>query len=128
MSGFFVYFNISAIIQFASPTTGISTLTFLLIAHGSISMCMIFACGANSSILPVTLSSNLAPTAIIRSDSWIAWFAYAVPCMPSIPSESSCVPGNAPSPISVMVTGIPVFSTNSRSFSEAPEIITPPPT
>ena len=41
---------------------------FFEIEDGSTSMWMISACGANWSTLPVTRSSNLAPTAIRQSE------------------------------------------------------------
>ncbi len=50
-----------------SPTTGMSTRTFLPIEVGSMSTWMIFALRANSSTLPVMRSSKRAPTAISRS-------------------------------------------------------------
>ena len=45
----------------------------------------------NSSSLPVMRSSQRAPIAMIRSQSVTALFAYAVPCMPSMPRWSGCV-------------------------------------
>ena len=43
--------------------------------------------GLNSSVLPVILSSNLAPIQNIKSQSCIAIFASYVPCIPSIPIQ-----------------------------------------
>src|ERR1039458_5565633 len=56
----------------AWPTIGMCAGTFLDISAGSMSMWMNFAFGANSDSLPVIRSSNLAPTAQIRSASSIA--------------------------------------------------------
>ena len=56
----------------ASPTTGMSTRMFFEIEHGSMSMWMILACGANFLTSPVIRSSKRAPTAMRRSDSWTA--------------------------------------------------------
>ena len=78
------------------------------ISDGSTSMWTIFASRANSSIAPVTRSSKRAPMATIRSASSIAQLATRVPCMPSIPSHCGSDAGNAPSAISVVVTGAPV--------------------
>ena len=47
--------------------------------------------------------------------------------MPSIPSHWSCGAGNAPSPITVQVTGKRSEVHSSRSSSEALALITPPP-
>ena len=65
---------------------------------------------------------------MMRSHSCIAQFAYAVPCMPSIPSESGSVSGNAPLPMSVVVTGMRVLCARRRTSADAPDEITPPPT
>ena len=97
------------------------------ISVGSMSMCTIFACGANSSTAPVTRSSKRAPMATIRSASSIAQFATRVPCMPSIPSHAGSEAGNAPSAISVVVTGAAVSLANVRSSSAASALVTPPP-
>jgi hypothetical protein len=48
--------------------------------------------------------------------------------MPSMPSHWSCVAGNAPSPISVQVTGKRPATASSVSSSEALPFTTPPPT
>ena len=48
--------------------------------------------------------------------------------MPSISSDSGCSDGNAPRPISVVVTGICVSSASSSSSALASAEITPPPT
>ena len=79
--------------------------TFLPISAGSTSMCTTFARWANS--------SSVAGHAVVepradrddRSASSIAQFAVRVPCMPSIPSQRRSHAGNAPSAISVVVTG-----------------------
>jgi hypothetical protein len=113
--------------SFKSPTIGMSTGTFFWIEVGSMSMWMILACGANSSTFPVTRSSNRAPTAMIRSLWEIAMFAAYVPCIPSIPMCRGSVLGNAPIPISVVVTGIPRMCARSVSCAEDPERMTPPP-
>ena len=66
---------------------GMSTLTFLLMDDGSISMWILREPGENASSRPVMRSSNRAPMQIIRSQSCIAQFASQVPCMPSMPSQ-----------------------------------------
>ena len=48
--------------------------------------------------------------------------------MPSIPSESSCVPGIVPSPSSVLTTGACSFSASSTTCFDAPEMTAPWPT
>ena len=50
-----------------AATMGMSTLTFLLIELGSMSMWMTLAWGAKASSRPVTRSSKRAPTATSRS-------------------------------------------------------------
>ena len=70
-----------------SPTNAKSTAMFLLIEEGSISMCIFFDLGENSSILPVILSSKRAPILIIKSQSCIALFASNVPCIPNMPKN-----------------------------------------
>ena len=72
-----------------SPTMPRSTLTFLLIEDGSMSMWIFFDPGEKASSRPVMRSSKRAPTAIIRSQSCMALFASKVPCMPSMPSQCS---------------------------------------
>ena len=47
--------------------------------------------------------------------------------MPSIPSQFGSRAGNAPSAISVVVTGAPVAAANARSSSDASAWTTPPP-
>ena len=86
------------------------------------------ACGAHASSWPVTRSSKRAPTAISRSQFWTAMLAQYVPCIPSIPSDSSSVSGKAPRPWSVVVTGIRVWRARSVSASVAFDEIVPPPT
>ncbi len=54
-------------------------------------------------------------------------FAAYVPCIPSIPSESASEPGNAPIPMSVVVTGRESARESSASSPEAFDRITPPP-
>ena len=51
----------------ASPTIGTSAARFLPISAGSMSACTIAAPGAKLSSLPVTRSSNRAPSATSRS-------------------------------------------------------------
>jgi len=104
-----------------------STRTFFWMDVGSMSMWMILACGANSLIFPVTRSSKRAPTARITSELEIAMFAAYVPCIPSIPSESGSDPGNAPIPMSVVVTGRERARESSASSPEAFDRMTPPP-
>ena len=48
--------------------------------------------------------------------------------MPSHLSESGCVSGKQPMPISVVVTGMFVSWANSSSSLDAPEEMMPPPT
>ncbi len=102
-----------------SPTIGRSTLTFLLIDDGSMSIWIFFEPGEKASSRPVMRSSKREPTAIIRSQSCIAQFASQVPCMPSMPSHCGSAAGKAPSPISVEVIGKPVSLTSSRRESQA---------
>ena len=108
------------------------------------SMCTIVPCSQNLSTLPVTRSSNRTPKASSRSapsatfcalpsvsfsnSPLTAQLAYAEPCMPSQRSDSSCVSGNAPTPMMVVVTGMPVASTSRRSASLASALMMPPPT
>jgi len=67
-----MYSSIRERMSLASPTTGMSARTFLAMLVGSMSMWTIFALGANVSTVPVTRSSNLAPTAIRQSQSCTA--------------------------------------------------------
>ena len=122
------YFNFkSERTLFASPTIGMFTLTFFPISAGSTSMCITSAFFANSESLPVTLSSNLTPTAMIRSASVKARFAYFVPCMPAIPRQRLLVSGKVPLPVSDVITGIFESSANSVSTLLPFEDVTPPP-
>ena len=91
-------------------------------------MCAIFAFGAKAEILPVTRSSKRAPTQKSRSHAFTALFAAISPCMPSMHSDSSSVSGNAPSPSSVVVTGMSALCASSRTRSAVSEPMTPPPT
>ena len=50
-----------------------------------------------------------------------------VPCMPSIPSHCGSLAGNAPSAISVVVTGAPVSRASAASSAAASACTTPPP-
>ena len=68
-----------------SPIKEWSTSIIFEIDDGSISICIILALGQNCFVSPVTLSSNLAPTAKRTSQLCIAMFASYVPCMPNIP-------------------------------------------
>ena len=70
-----------------SPTMPRSTLTFLLIEDGSMSMWIFFDFGEKASRRPVMRSSKRAPMQIIRSQSCMAMLASYVPCMPSMPSH-----------------------------------------
>ena len=65
----------SFIAALASATIGILTTIFLEIDAESISICIIFAFGANSEILPVTLSLNLVPIENNTSHSLTALLA-----------------------------------------------------
>ena len=78
--------------------------------------------------MPVTRSEKREPTTTSASHSETLKLAVFVPCIPSIPTYRSSVPGNAPLPINVSVTGASTFSTNSLSSLSAPEITAPPPT
>ena len=88
-----------------SPTIGTSARRFLEISAGSMSACTISASGAKESSLPVTRSSNLAPSAMSRSARCSAPTAATVPCMPGMPRCSGWLSGNAPRAISVVTTG-----------------------
>ncbi len=111
-----------------SPTIATSGARFLPISAGSMSACTILAFGANAASLPVTRSSNLAPSATTRSASWSAATAAYIPCMPGMPSASGWLSGNAPRAISVVVTGACASSASSRRASCESDLITPPPT
>ena len=89
----------------ASPFTLISGWIIFPNSAGSMSICIFVAFRQNSLTLPVIRSSQRAPIAIIRSHSTTALLANAVPCIPSIPTESGCISENAPLPSSVVVTG-----------------------
>ena len=113
----------------ASPWTGTSTATFLLMLEGSMSMWIFFEAGEKASSRPVTRSSKRAPTFSITSQSCIAMLASYVPCIPSMPRKFGSLAGTAPRPISVVVTGNPVSRTSRVSARHAagPEFTTPPP-
>ena len=104
-------------------------LTTLLIDAGSMSMWILRDPGQNSSSLPVTRSSNLAPTQTTRSAWCIARFASTVPCIPSMPTKRRSEAGNAPSPSSVSVHGASMRRTIEANSAQAlgPELISPPP-
>ncbi len=53
--------------------------------------------------------------------------ALKVPCMPSMPNHNGSVPGNAPSPIRDVVTGICAIFASLVTWSDARDRITPPP-
>ncbi len=59
----------------ASPITGTSTRTFLLMLDGSMSTWIFRLSGLNAASLPVTRSSNRAPTFSITSQPCMARFA-----------------------------------------------------
>jgi hypothetical protein len=75
----------------------------------------------------MTRSSKRAPIAISTSQFCIAMFDSNVPCIPSMPVNCGSVPGNAPSPISVLVQGKPRRRTSRVSCGAASFRITPPP-
>ena len=60
------------------------------------------------------------PGPITRSASSIARLAYATPCIPGIPTKSTCASGNALRPRSVVMTGIWAFSGQFPQFLERP--------
>jgi hypothetical protein len=107
---------------------GTSAWRFLPISAGSMSAWMTRAPGANESRLPVTRSSKRAPRLMIRSERCSPATAATVPCMPGMPRCWTWESGNAPRAISVVTTGMPVYSASARSSLEARERITPPPT
>ena len=65
----------------------------LSIEAGSISICIFFDFKANFAGSLVIRSSNLAPTAKIKSLLCIAMFASYVPCIPNIPKNLSSLAG-----------------------------------
>ena len=89
---------------------------------------MTAAPGAKLSSLPVTRSSNLAPSATRRSAFCREPTAATVPCMPGMPTFWGWLLGKPPRAISVVTTGIPVSSASASSSALAPALITPPPT
>ena len=105
-----------------------SALMFLLISDGSTSICTMFAFFANSFALPITLSLNLAPNTISKSDCVTPKFDAFVPCIPIIPVYLLFVPSKAPLPISESHTGASTNSANSLTSLSASEITAPPPT
>ena len=115
------------IASLTSPWIGICALIFFEIEDGSTSMWITVALGLNLSSLPVIRSSNLAPTAIRRSQPCIAIFASYEPCMPSIWMNWGSSPGKHPSPIKVFVTGKFKYFAKFVNSSEALLLITPPP-
>eukprot|EP00834_Sanchytrium_tribonematis_P005394 NODE_323_length_9725_cov_0.840536.p11 type:complete len:130 gc:universal NODE_323_length_9725_cov_0.840536:3464-3075(-) len=109
-----------------SPSIASFTITTLLIFFGNMSNWKIpprfsfdafLASGANFSKFPVTLSSNLAPRAMMISAFCIAKFAYADPCIPSMCNDNSFNSSITPIPIKVVVTGICAFSESSLTSS-----------
>src|SRR5260221_655054 len=58
----------------------------------------------------------------------MARFTCTHPCMPGMPRLSGWSCGNDPSPCSVVMTGIPVYSASASSSADAPDWITPLPT
>ena len=90
-------------------------------------MWMILACGANSSTLPVTRSEKRAPTAMSRSHSVTAMFAYLEPCMPTGPRFNGFEQRMAPLPMSEVTTGICMRSASSVSSEQAWLVTMPPP-
>mmetsp|Transcript_42293 Transcript_42293/g.101787 ORF Transcript_42293/g.101787 Transcript_42293/m.101787 type:complete len:216 (+) Transcript_42293:917-1564(+) len=81
------------------------------------------ATGAYFVIAPVVRSSNRDPTATIRSASWMAKFAYAAPCIPSMCRLSGSFSSKMPMPWQVVVTGMRLRWASSRTSSgqsEAP--------
>ena len=101
---------------------------FFEISAGSTSMWMILAPGAHSFItVESTRSSKRTPTARIRSDSWNAHVAAAMPCMPGMPTHNGLDAGNPPNPINVVVTGASESSARRINSPLAPLMITPPP-
>ncbi len=89
----------------ASPTISMSGSIILFISDGSMSMWMILALAQNLSAWPMMRSSNLEPMLMRRSHSQTALFAYAVPCIPSIPRFRGCISEMIPLPKRVLVSG-----------------------
>ncbi len=88
---------------------------------------MTLASGANPSSLPVTRSSNRAPSVISRSVSCIVVMAVKLPCMPGMPSASGWLSGKPPLQLRVVTTGMSHSSASSRSASAARALRMPPP-
>ena len=91
------------------------------------SMCIIFAFLANSELLLITLSLNLAPIAITKSELESAKLLSLLPCIPTIPRDSSFFLSIFPSPISVFSTGVSILVANFSRISSLSEDLTPPP-
>ena len=91
-------------------------------------MWAILAPWAKSAMRPVTRSSKRAPAAMTRSACWMALLAATEPCMPTIHSERGEVSGKAPSPISVVQTGMSKPSARALMRGQEPEMTAPPPT
>src|SRR5262249_26365963 len=74
----------SVIASRTSAKIATSAYLFLFSSDGSMSMCTMRPCLANSLSLPVTRSSKRTPKASSRSASLMARLAYTLPCMPSM--------------------------------------------
>ena len=92
------------------------------------SMCTIFALGANSVTRPVTRSEKRAPAAMMRSASVMAMFEYFAPCMPTGPRFRGWLAGTPPLPMRVTTAGICILSMRATSSPVASDAMTPPPT
>ena len=117
-----------AMIPFRSPTMGTSASRIFPISAGSMSMCTIFALGANSVTRPVTRSEKRAPAAMMRSASVMAMFEYFAPCMPTGPKFSGWLAGTPPLPMRVTTEGMRILSMRATISSVASDEMTPPPT
>ena len=101
------------------PITGMSTGTFLPISEGSMSRCITLACLAYVERSPVTLSSNLIPTAMSTSHSLVLTLLHQLPCIPSMPLLRGWEDGITESPSKVQPNGSAPFSTKALNSSWA---------
>ena len=88
---------------------------------------MILAWGANSSTLPVALSSNLAPTAMMQVGVGDGHVRRVGAVHAEHAQEQGMVAGKPPRPMSVLVTGMDRRSARAISSFEAFDVMMPPP-